>query len=222
LPTTVEEDVLRRTSTVNERSQFVNRPRPQRTTTELVALTSQDHERGIAVGCNTEVEIADLHMGHLVGPSAGVVQKQKDRVVPTTLSRAAVGRFQQRIQFILFQVPDQWAGGLLRRDGLNLPAPFQVFWTVLTDESGQRTDGRETLVSRGDSATARFLQILEKSSGSGWRNIFHPKQLDPSMGGASDEWQKLLQCVPITLLRIAGEIPLRNEVLQQEPADPGT
>jgi len=36
----------------------------------------------------------------------------------------------------------------------------------------------------------------------------------------SNERQKLLQGIPITFLRIPGEVPLDNEVLQQETTDP--
>ena len=221
LPATVEEDMLGCVSTINERTQFVNHPRPEWTTAAFVSFATQNNGRRIAAGCNTEVEVADLHMGHLVGPSTGVVQKQKNRVVPTTLGSATVGRLQQRIQFVLFQVPDQWAGDFLRRDGLNLPAPFQVFRAVLTDETRQGVDRRETLISRGGPTAASFLQILKERSGAGWRNILHAEPLDPSVGSASDERQKLLQRIPVACLRIAGEIPFGNEVLQQEPADPG-
>jgi hypothetical protein len=41
------------------------------------------------------------------------------------------------------------------------------------------------------------------------------------VGAVSHERQELLQRIAIALLRIACEIPLHNEVLQQEPADPG-
>ena len=221
LPPTVEENMLGCGSTANERVQFVNRPRPQRTAAALVSLAAQDNGRAIAAGCGTEVKVADPHLGHLVGPSAGVVQKQKHRVVPAALGSATVGRFQQSIQFVLFQVPDQRACDLLRPDGLNLAAPFQVFWAVQTDESRQGTDRREALISRSDPTAASLLQILKESSGAGWRNVLHAKPLDPSAGGASDERQKLLQRIPIALLRVAGSIPLGNEVLQQESPDPG-
>jgi hypothetical protein len=64
--------------------------------------------------------------------------------------------------------------------------------------------------------------MLKEGSGVGRRNVLlHSKPLDPSVGGASDERQELLQRISITLLRIAGEVPLGNEVLQQEAANPG-
>ena len=61
--------MLGRGSTVNERSQFVNRPRPQRTAAELVSLSAQKNGRGITAGCDTQVEVADLDVGHLIRPT---------------------------------------------------------------------------------------------------------------------------------------------------------
>jgi hypothetical protein len=130
-------------------------------------------------------------LGDLVGPSASVVQEQKRRVVPTALGSALVGCFQQRIQLILFQVPNQRARGLLRRDGPNLTGPFQVFRAAQTNESRERTDCRETLITRGDLALASLLQILEEGSGPSRGNVLDPKPLDLPVGGASDERQEL-------------------------------
>jgi len=74
-------------------------------------------------------------------------------------------------------------------------------------------DRRETLIPRGDPTAASLLHILEESSGAGWRNVFHSETLNPSVSGASDEGQKLLQHIPIALLRIVRKIPLGNEML---------
>jgi len=191
LPTPVEEDMLAFTTTVNERSQFVNRLWPQRTTAGLVSLSVDENGRGVAVGCDTEVEVADPYLGYLVGPSASVVHEQKYCVVPTALGSATVGRFPQRIHLVRFQVPDQRARDLLRRDALNLTDPFQVFRAVLTDESRQGTNRSETLISCGNPATVSFFQVSEKRPGAGWRYILHKKSLDPPVGGASDERQEL-------------------------------
>jgi hypothetical protein len=157
---------------------------------------------------------------YLVGASAGVVQEQKHCIIPAALGSAAVGRLQQRIQFVLFQVGDQLARGFLERDGLNLPAPMEVFWAVQTYEACQGTNGGKTLISRIDSTAARFFHILKESSRAVRREILHLEPIDPSAGTASDERQELLQGVTIAFLRIPGEVSLDNEVLQQEPADP--
>jgi hypothetical protein len=222
LPTTVEEDVLRCSSLANERPQLVNGPRPQRTTAEFVALSAQNYGRDITAGCSAKVQIADLHMRYLVGTSAGVVEEQKHCVISAALDSATVGHLQQGVQLVLFQVGDQRASGLLQRDRLNLPTPLEMFWTVQTDEACQGTDGRETLISCGDSATTCFFHILKESSRASQRKVSDKKPVDPSVRGAGDVWQKLPQRVPIALLRITSEIPLDDEVFQQESADPRT
>jgi hypothetical protein len=107
------------------------------------------------------------------------------------LGSATVGRFQQRIQLVLFQVRDQWTRNLLRPDGLNLPAPVQMFGALQTDEPCQGMDRRKALISRGDSTATSFLQIPKERSSAVRRNIFHPKPFDPSACTASDEWKKL-------------------------------
>src|SRR3972149_985554 len=160
-------------------------------------------------------------MRRLVSSSAGVVQEQKHCVVPAALVSAKVGPAQQRIQFVCLQVAHKWMRPFLRCDALNLTAPFQVFWAMRADESYQRMDRRKTLISRGDPTAATFFQILKESSGACWRDVFHVELVDPSVSDASNKRQELLQRIPIALLRIAGEIPLANEILQQKPADPG-
>ena len=105
---------------VNEWSQFANRTRPQRATTGLVSLSTQENGRAITARCGTEFEVVDPHLGHFVSPSAGVVQEQKHLIGSTALRSTTVGGVQQCIQLVLLQVPDQWACGFLRRDGLNL------------------------------------------------------------------------------------------------------
>ena len=83
-------------------------------------------------------------------------------------------------------------------------------------------DRREPLISRGDAATASFLQILQERSGSGRRNVLDTKPLNSSVGGMRlTNGKRMLQRIPIALLRIVGEIPLANKVLRQESADPG-
>jgi hypothetical protein len=99
---------------------------------------------------------------------------------------------------------------------------MDVFRAVQTNEMCQGTDGRQTLISRVDSTAASFFHILKESSRAGRREILHPEPIDPAAGTTSDERQKLLQGVPIALLGIASEVPLNNEVFEQEPADPGT
>jgi hypothetical protein len=97
---------------------------------------------------------------------------------------------------------------------------MDVFRAVQTNEACQGTDGRQTLISRVDSTAARFFHILKECSYAGRGEILHAEPVDPSVGPASNERQKLLQGIPITFLRIPGEVPLDNEVLQQETADP--
>jgi hypothetical protein len=75
-------------------------------------------------------------------------------------------------------------------------------------------DCRETLISRGDPTAACFFQVLKERPGAGWRNVLQTKSLDPAMRAAGDEQQELLQRITVALLRIAGEVPLNNEVLQ--------
>ena len=159
-------------------------------------------------------------MCYLVRPSSGVVQKQKHRVVPAAESSAAVRFFQQRIQLILFQIAHQTARDLLRLDGLNLSAPVEVLWAIQADKACQGPDGREALISRRDPTAARHFHVLKECSRASQRQVSDLEPIEPSVGTAGNKRQELLQCVPIALLRVACEIPLDNEIFQQESADP--
>ena len=51
--------------------------------------------------------------------------------------------------------------------------------------------------------------------------IVHRKPVDRLAGLGSGERQQECEGVPVTLLRVAGEIALGDDVFEQEPAQPG-
>ncbi len=190
LPPSVKEYMLRCVSTVNEREQIHNRSPPQRATTRLVSFSAQDNGRSFVIRAGNQVEIGDSHVSHFVGARSGIVQEQKDSIISAALGRALIGRLEQRIHFILFQVGDQWTRDFLRHDGLNLTAPLQMFWAVKTNESRQGMDRREPLISRGNGTVATFLDISQECSNSSRRNVLDTKLLNPTVGRAADKWQE--------------------------------
>src|SRR5258708_4479667 len=67
------------------------RLRPQRTVAEFVAFSSNLHGRIPAAGHMSEFEIGDRDLRRFISTSPGVVQKQQQRVIATSLRRILVG-----------------------------------------------------------------------------------------------------------------------------------
>src|SRR5262249_31256208 len=132
-----------------------------------------------------------------------------------------IRRLQECFHFALLQVRDQGPGRLLEGDCEYLRTPAHVFGTAQGDEVRQRTHRGQALVARRRRTSPALFQILQEVPDPVCREVFDLDPIDPLAGGATEEWQELAQHVAVTPLRVAGEVPLAGEVLQQEASDPG-
>ena len=102
----------------------------------------------------------------------------------------------------------------------DLPAPVDVFRTVQADEVGQGMDRRQSLVARRDAAAAFLLESCRKARTRSAERSSTPSRSIGLRSAAGGEGQEQTQRVAVALLRVAGEVALADEVLQQEAPDP--
>ena len=88
------------------------------------------------------------------------------------------------------------------------------------DEVGQGMDRGQALVLRRRATAPALSQIPQEGPHSIHREFLDTQPVDPSAAAAGGERQQLTQGVAVALLRVRGEIPLADEVFQQERAGP--
>ena len=99
---------------------------------------------------------------HFIGSRAGIVQEKKQRIITLSLCGVAIGRRKQGIHLGFFQIRDRVLGSSFKGNGLNLPTPFNVFWSPLADKMRQRMDRCKPLVACRHAAPAGLLQMLQE------------------------------------------------------------
>ena len=87
------------------------------------------------------------------------------------------------------------------------------------DEAGEGADRRQALVAGLRGAAAVILDMVEELSHAPGREIVHRKPLDRLTGLGADEREKEGEGVAVTLLRVAGEVALGDDVFGQEAAE---
>src|SRR5216684_389983 len=137
---------------------YGNRDRPQWATPLFVTFTRDFNRAG------RKVHVPDFQLRCFRCSSTGVVQVQQDCIVALTLSCLSIRCRQKRIHFRFFEIINDRLPGFLEWDRTDLPAPFDMFWTMLSNETGQHTNGGKTFVSRGNPAMTRGFEIGEKQA----------------------------------------------------------
>ena len=89
------------------------------------------------------------------------------------------------------------------------------------DEAGEGADRRQALVAGLRGAAPVILDMVEELSHAPGREIVHREPLDRLTGLGADERKKEREGVAVTLLRVAGEVALGDDVFGQEAAEPG-
>ena len=97
MPAAIEEDTGCRGAVHNERFEFLNGTRPQRTLPLFTAFAANFHST------THHIQFADEQLGGFLGASSGVVEKQQQRVVATALSSLPVGSAEECIHLRLVQ-----------------------------------------------------------------------------------------------------------------------
>jgi hypothetical protein len=188
LAAAVEEDMFSDATFANDGHQLFDRPRPQRTLAQLVALAADDDERRIPTWRRPKSQVTNDDVRHLVGAGADVVQEQQDGVIAAALGFRHVWRCQEGIHLLLPQVGHRWSGRSLEGDGSDLAAPTDVFRAVLCDEVGERVDGRQALIACRYAAATFLLQLLQEAPNVIGRQLLDRETVDRLLGASSDEW----------------------------------
>lgn len=105
------------------------------------------------------IDVADGQVGCLVRPHTGIVEKQQQGVVTSTLRCTSIWASKERIHFSLVEIGHHRSCSLLVRDAAQLGAPLDMFRAVLANESSQSMDSSQTLIPRRDAASATDFDI---------------------------------------------------------------
>ena len=153
MPAAIEEDTGCRGAVRDESFEFLHRAWPQRTLPLFATFAANFHRT------THHIQFADKQLCGFLGASSGVVEKQHQRVVATTLSGLTVRGVEERIHLRLVQRGDDRLGGLFKRDGADLTTPDNVLRTMLADEASQRMNRRQALVAGGNRTLSGLFQV---------------------------------------------------------------
>ena len=91
---------------------------------------------------------------------------------------------------------------------------------MLRHKTGKGTDGGKPLVTGGDFAATRGLEIGEKSTDEIGREIDDSETVDGLLLHLRDKWNEQSERVAVAVLSIAGEIALSDDMFQQKATNP--
>jgi hypothetical protein len=97
-----------------------------------------------------ELKVANDQLGHLISAGAGVVEKQQESIVSSSLRGLLIGRCQKRIHLSSIEIWDQALGRLFEWNSADLAAPHYVFWTMLAHKAGERVERGQSLITSCD------------------------------------------------------------------------
>src|ERR1035438_4508313 len=124
----------------------------------LAAFTSDLHRSTI------QVQFADEQLRGLMRARTGVVQKQQQRVISTSLIGCSVRGAKKSVHMRLFQVRQQSLAGFFERDGTNLATPSDMFWAVLSDKPGQGMNRSQALVAGWNGTSSGLFQVRQEEA----------------------------------------------------------
>src|SRR5271165_6290039 len=214
LTTAVQEHMLVMGPFVGKATEVLDGVGPERATS-LLAPLAHDPD-----GPRVPVDVADPERCRLTHTRTRVVKEQQQGVIAGSLARRSIGSGKQRIDLRLLQVGDAGSNTLLDRHHPNLGAPFDVLWTVRTDEPGQSVYRAEALVPCGRGALPLALQMSEEGANHLGRQIGHCQRVDGRTFALCRIGKKQDEHVAIASTGVGRKVPFRCCVLQQEPADP--
>jgi hypothetical protein len=109
---------------------------------------------------------------------------------------------------------DRLRSGLLDGNGPDLARPLEEFRAKAPDESGQSPDSGEPLIACGRAAIAFLFQLPQEPFDDFSGDIFDAQIIDGPGNTSRCVGKQEAQCVPITPLGIARQIPLADKVLK--------
>src|SRR5712692_2687579 len=206
-----------RSAPLDECSEARHRRGPQWTMPSLAAFADQTNgTRPIG----PDIEIVDGRCCGLAGAGAGVVEEQQEAVITPAVLAGAVRSGQQRVHLRLVEIAE--AGPVVSFEGHrpDLAAPGNQLWTSLADKGGKGVDRRQSLVARPYAASSALLDVPKKATHHVRRHLSDDELVDGPLVRIGHKRNQEAQRVAIAVLRVAREIALDDEVLDQKAADP--
>ena len=180
-----------------------------------------DIDERVPANASSDLQIARDELRGFGDARAGIVEEEEEGVFDPAPRRPAVRNLEQRFHLGLAEPADRLRRCLLGGDGADTCAPLEMSGVAAGDEAGEGADRRQALVAGLRGAAAVILDMVEELSHAPGREIVHRKPLDRLTGLGADEREKEGEGVAVTLLRVAGEVALGDDVFGQEAAEPG-
>src|ERR1035441_2558255 len=174
------------------------------------------HGRESTVCATMQVEIIDAQLGCFISSCSRVVHKKQQGAIPIAKYSGWGGSIKQSIDLRLFEIADWHGGRTLGLDGAELSTPVKIFGASFCDEAGERMDGRQTLIATGDAAFPLFFDVLQEGAQQVRIDVRDEQLVHFFMCLGSNEHHQQAHGIAIALLWLAGQIPLPDEVFQQE------
>ena len=110
----------------------------------------------------TDLQVAHFQLGRFGDARPGVVEEEQKRVFAPPPRRLSVGHLEHRLHLRPGQPSDRLRHGLLRRDGPDVTAPFDMGRIAAADEAGEGPDGGQPLIAGPDGAPSIFFEMREE------------------------------------------------------------
>jgi len=200
----------------NEDFKMLYRGRPERTDALLLSLPGDVNKATLSV------HVLDPKRCRFTRPSTRIVEEQQQDVVFVSMLRLAPGRGKQRLHFCLRQITDERPSTALVRYQPNLRAPLHMLRAMFSNKPCECVQGGEPLVARRNAAASIALDVCEELAHQFWTDIHDPQSIDRRTDLCCDKGQEQAQGVSIAVLRVDRKAALRNQMLDEEAAYPGT
>ena len=167
----VQENALAGASSLHRKRHFLSSLRPERAAPFLVPLAKESDRGEPALWVAGQIEVFNTQASDFTGTRPGVVDKQQQPIIPLALYRLPIRLRQKRIHLRLLQVRDLALAEPLERDRSDFAAPRDVFRTLETYVTSQRTNRCQPLVSSADAAPATLLEVEQELSDQVWGKV---------------------------------------------------
>lgn len=168
------------------------------------------------------MQVCNRGLCSFVGTGTSVVQKQKKGLVPLPPRCLAVGRSEQGFHFSLIKIADRQARSPFEWNRPDLAAPFEMLWTVQTDEVRQGADGSQPLIACPHITIAALFRVEQELTDSRRENFIHSKLVGGFVSFVGDGPNDKTKGISVAPLRVETQVTHADEEFQKEPSYPRT
>lgn len=168
------------------------------------------------------MQVCNRGLCSFVGTGTSVVQKQKKGIVPLPPRCLAVGGSEQGFHFSLIKIADRQARSPFEWNRPDLAAPFEMLWTVQTDEVRQGADGSQPLIACPHITIAALFRVEQELTDSRRENFIHSKLVGGFVSFVGDGPNDKTKGISVAPLRVETQVTHADEEFQKEPSYPRT